>query len=74
MNNKALRFSSLLSSGKQCGQLTGEHVGIGTCHVYVDVGLDIETVDKPLELFDILNLIQKDIVGLSSTSRFLIWV
>jgi len=26
--------------------------------------LDIETVDKPLELFDVLNLIQKDIVWL----------
>ena len=51
-----------ITSGQQCGQLTGEHVGIGTCYVDVDIGLDIETVDKPLELFDILNLIQKDIV------------
>lgn len=53
-----------ITSGQQCGQLTGEHVGIGTCHVYVNVGLDIETVDKSLELFDVLNLIQKDIVWL----------
>ena len=51
-----------ITSGQQCGQLTGEHVGIETCYVDVDIGLDIETVDKPLELFDILNLIQKDIV------------
>ena len=51
-----------ITSGQQCGQLTGEHVGIGTCDVDVDIGLDLETVDKPLELFDILNLIQKDIV------------
>ena len=48
-----------ITSGQQCGQLTGEHVSIGTCYVDVDIGLDIETVDKPLELFDILNLIQK---------------
>ena len=53
-----------ITSGQQCGQLTGEHVGIGTCYVDVDVGLDIETVDKSLELFDILNLIQKNIVWL----------
>ena len=51
-----------ITSGQQCGQLTGEHVGIGPCYVDVDIGLDIETVDNSLELFDVLNLIQKDIV------------
>ena len=40
-----------ITSGQQCGQLTGEHVGIGTCYVNVDIGLDIETNDKPLKLF-----------------------
>ena len=53
-----------IPTGQHCGQLTREHVGIGTCYVDVDIGLDIETVDKPLELFDVLNLIQKDIVWL----------
>ena len=47
-----------ITTGQQCSQLTGEHIGIGTCYVDVDVGLDIEAVDKPLDLFDILNLIQ----------------
>ena len=51
-----------ITSGQQCGQLTGEHVGIGTCYVDVNIGLDIETVDKPLELFDILKKKKKDIV------------
>ena len=51
-----------ITSSQQCGQLAGEHIGIGTSDVDIHIGLDIETVDKSLELFDVLNLIQKDIV------------
>ena len=51
-----------ITSSQQCGQLAGEHIGIGTSDVDIYIGLDIETVDKSLELFDVLNLIQKDIV------------
>ena len=42
-------------------QLAGEHVGIGTRQIQVEVLAQKQTVDHRRKILDVLNLVQKDI-------------
>ena len=61
LKRKRQHFDLHIAPGNKGGYFTGQHIGIGTCDVYIYIFLDIQTVDHFRKIRDVLYLIQKNV-------------
>ena len=61
LKRKRQHFDLHIAPGNKGGYFTGQHIGIGTCDVYIYIFLDIQTVDHFRKIRDVLHLIQKNV-------------
>ena len=61
LKRKRQHFDLHIAPGNKGGYFTGQHIGIGTCDVYIYIFLDIQAVDHFRKIRDVLYLIQKNV-------------